>query len=183
MTEPSRGADGPDPQHGDPAVGPDAADAGHPAQRRGRHRLALTLGGGLAGLGIVLGVVFGALYETGSAPFTDTAPSSGSGPVAAATQTWVDAMNSQKVDRMRASVCAGDQAKFANDTDKPPVSEPVRIDSVRDVSITGDTATATMTASVGAGENKKTQDFSLAYKREGGTWKVCQSAGTAQAPR
>ena len=183
MTEPSRGADGPGAQHGDPGAVPDAAGSGRPAQRRDVHRLALVLGGGLAGLGVALGAVFGALYETGTAPFGDAAPSSDSGPVAAATQTWVDAMNSQKVDRMRASVCAGDQAKFAQDQDKPPVSEPVRIDSVRDVSITGGTATATMTASVGAGENKQTQDFSLTYKREGGTWKVCQSAGTAQAPR
>ncbi|QDQ97020.1 hypothetical protein [Tomitella fengzijianii] len=184
MTEPDRGTDRPSGRSVDPDSGAAATGvaAPSPGAQTGRHRLALKLGGAFAGAGIVVAAVFGALYETGTAPFDD-AGQAPDGAIAAATQTWVEAMNSQNVEQMRASVCAGDQAKFASTQDKPPVSEPVRVDSVHDVVVSGATATATLTASVGAGGNKQTQDFQLGYKDEAGTWKVCQSAGTAQAPK
>ncbi|GAA4810778.1 hypothetical protein [Tomitella cavernea] len=183
MTEPDRGTDRPTGRPvGSGAPATDGVEAQSASARTGRHRVALTIGGACAGVGIVVAAVFGALYETGTAPFDDAGQSTDAA-ITKATQTWVDAMNSQNVEQMRASVCAGDQAKFADTPNKPPVSEPVRIDSVHDVVVSGATATATMTASVGTGQNTQTQDFALGYKDEAGTWKVCQSAGTAQAPR
>ncbi|WP_182359728.1 Rv0361 family membrane protein [Tomitella gaofuii] len=183
MTEPDSGTDRPIGRpvgSGAPATD-EVRSPSRPTKADGR-RVALILGGAFAGVGIVVAAVFGALYETGTAPFDDPGQTPNAA-ITQATQTWVDAMNSQNVQRMRDSVCAGDQAKFADTQDKPPVAEPVRIDSVHDVVVTGATATATMTASVGTGQNTQTQDFSLGYKDEAGTWKVCQSAGTAQAPR
>lgn len=152
------------------------------SEPRTANRTALAVGGTVAGLGVVAAAVFGTLYETGTAPFGDSPSSSDDAEITAATQTWVEAMNSQKIDRMKASMCAGDQQKFAGQQDQPPVADPVRVDSVTDVAVHGSTATATMTASVGQGDQTQTQTFPLGFAMEDGVWKVCQSAGTAASP-
>ncbi|MDN5757347.1 MAG: hypothetical protein L0H59_02260 [Tomitella sp.] len=186
MSESDRGEN---PAHdGDASAPPSRPAADSPADthehtvgKSSGRRASLLIGGSLAGVGIIVAAVFGGLYETGTAPFGDSAGSD-TAAIDKATRTYVDAMNSQKVNRMRDAVCPEDQAQFANVADGEPVPNPVHIDSVSDVIVNDDTATATLSASVDAQDQVQTQDFALGFKLDGGTWKVCQSVSDAQAP-
>lgn len=155
--------------------GTDGGDRGAPVPETPRRNPSIAVGGVLATVGVVSAAVLGALYETGSAPFGG----SGGTPteaIADAARAYVDAMNSQQVDRMRKAVCPADRQRLAGLADGEPVPHPVQVQSVSDISVDGDTATGTLSATADGDDGRpQHENFTLGFEKDGGAWRVCQA--------
>ncbi|GAA4810772.1 hypothetical protein [Tomitella cavernea] len=157
--------------------GPDADGSRADAPRK---RTGLFVSGGVAAVAVVVAVVFAVLYGTGTAPFN----SSDDADIEAATEDYVNAFNSQKVDDLRGAICKDDAKQLDGLTDGQGSTNPITVERVGGVSIDGSTATAKVTASAKAADGKPDQEtLTLGYKKEGDAWKVCPSlAPPEQAP-
>lgn len=125
--------------------------------------------------------------DSASSAETSTANSNGTGSAKAshapagtvdeeleqAATRYLDAVNSGKVDAILAASCkrVADEAP-ADLADGQPLAQPIVVDGIANVEVTGDTATADVTASLkGAPDAPETE--SLKFANEDG-WKVCQ---------
>lgn len=147
-----------------------------PSPDEARRNGPIVVGAALATAGVVAAAVLGGLYETGTAPFSGSRDSP-KGAIADAARMYVDAMNSQQVGRMRDAVCPADSRRLAGMIDDgEPVPHPVRVQSVSEISVDGDTATGTLSVTAdGDDGQQQNEDFRLGFERDGTTWKVCQA--------
>ncbi|WP_024794657.1 Rv0361 family membrane protein [Tomitella biformata] len=96
---------------------------------------------------------------------------------AAITQTtndYLTAVNSGKLDAIRAVSCKQVvDAIPADTTDGSPLAQQIVVDSVDNIVVDGDTATADVTASLKDTPDVESQTESLKFVNEDG-WKICQ---------
>jgi len=170
---------------GDPAQNPSGGDAGQGAQdsdggsTKSGKRTGIFVGGGVAGAAVIVAVVFAVLYATGTAPFG----SSNSDDIEAATRSYVNAFNSQKVDDLRGSICTDDAQQLQGLEDGQGSQNPISVDNVDGVEVDGSTATAQVTASAKTQTGEPdTQTLTPGYKKEGDAWKVCPSLAPQEQP-
>src|SRR5699024_3573973 len=119
-----------------------AAQQSGEAQKSGK-RTGLFVGGGVAGVAVIVAGDIAVLYATGTAPINP----SNSDDIEAATRSYVSAFNSQKVDDLRGAICKDDAKQLEGLQDGQGSKNPISVDNVDGVEVDGDTATAQVTAS------------------------------------
>ncbi|MDN5757348.1 MAG: hypothetical protein L0H59_02265, partial [Tomitella sp.] len=182
MTTPEQPGDSNNPTPGQPEQPGDSnnptpgGQADDDAKPKKRKPTALIAGGGIAAVAVIVAIVFGSLYATDTAPFgggDDDAD------ISNAAKAYVNAFNSEKVDNVRAVLCSDDAAMLANVKDGEGTDTPITVKSVSDIAVEDSTATAKLTASMDVEGQPNQQDVTLAFKNEGGNWKVCPSLNPA----
>lgn len=116
---------------------------------------------------------------TAPAPLIDPATHPANEADAAEITTLVDeyftTTNAQDADGFRAILCAAVLPEYAHLQNLDPVPDPMRLESVSDIAVDGDLATANLTFAMSAKEGAPSQTDPFKFTREGGQWKVCGS--------
>lgn len=129
-------------------------------------------------VGLLVGVVF-FNKPVDSTPGNPTSASaqadadSDEAQIRATMERYVDGYNSGDAALFMSSVCERVLAVNGNLDDRPPLEEGrAQLNGVEDVQITGDTATASVTASEGGASEPESKTTTLQFVNENG-WKLC----------
>lgn len=89
------------------------------------------------------------------------------------TQSFVTAMNMGKVSDLPTLLCSEKAATVPAGQDLPESEQKAQIDSFSTITVTGDTATTTITVSAVGDASEAPQSVDMLYVNEDG-WKICQ---------
>lgn len=83
--------------------------------------------------------------------------------------------NAQDADGFRRILCAAAQPDFADIENEGPVPDPLQFESLTDIAVDGDVATAYLSYNMGDASSAPSETVPMKFTREAGEWKVCGS--------